>query len=366
MAIFTNSPLSRELTTKSNTGEGEWIKILEQTAGVSSQSHDNAEFSAIVHMAAMGWTSLSHLGASQIYLIHGRYTRQAHTTYTIYTDVMFLTCQRIGGSSVATDFDPSTHLRLTYNGANGAEVWLKGETDYTNVNIAILAGDDTVDEQTGSAPYDTLGWTIPATSSWTSFTSLGAYISGAWANITVGQLTGNASTATTLADGSVLPVTKGGTGGNTEAGARTGLGLGTLATASSINNTNWSGTDLAVANGGTGASNAAGARTNLGLGSLATISTIDNAYWSGTELQVSNGGTGGTTQAQARAGIGCGSLSTKNTGDDISLTGTVTSNFVGRDVAGEGLRGHNASGTNQYGGNIRIMGGRSTLSLIHI
>lgn len=212
MAIFTNSPLSRQLDpTKTATGEGEWIKILEQTAGVDSQSHDNAEFSAIVHMSAMGWTGLSHLGASQIYLIHGRYTRQAHTPSTVYTTVMFLTCQKIGGSSVATDFDPSTHLRLTYNGLSGAEVWLKGETDYTTVNIAILAGDDTVDGLTGSSPYDTLGWTIPATSSWTSFTSMGAYISGAWANVTVGDITvsgdvtgdltgnvtGNATTATT-------------------------------------------------------------------------------------------------------------------------------------------------------------------------
>lgn len=53
--------------------------------------------------------------------------------------------------------------------------------------------------------------------------------SGVWKEVQgkpVIDITGNAATATDLASGSVLSVAKGGTGGTTEAGARSSLGLG--------------------------------------------------------------------------------------------------------------------------------------------
>lgn len=54
---------------------------------------------------------------------------------------------------------------------------------------------------------------------------------------------------------------------------------------------------LPVANGGTGGTTQAAARTGLGLGSVATESVVP----------VDKGGTGGTTQATARSGLGLGS-----------------------------------------------------------
>ena len=73
---------------------------------------------------------------------------------------------------------------------------------------------------------------------------------------------------TSLTLASPLPVTSGGTGGNTAAAARTSLELGTIATQNSSNVTITGGnvtgiTDLAVADGGTGASTNSAARVNL-------------------------------------------------------------------------------------------------------
>ena len=127
-----------------------------------------------------------------------------------------------------------------------------------------------------------------------------------------------------LMNNTALPVSEGGTGGTTEANARTNLGLGTISTLDSINNSNWNGTDLSVANGGTGASDAFTARTNLGLGTLSTLNNINNTNWSGLQLNVSNGGTNHTsyTNGQLLIGKNDGTLnkSTLSAGTGITIT----------------------------------------------
>lgn len=65
--------------------------------------------------------------------------------------------------------------------------------------------------------------------------------------------------ATVKTISSILPITLGGTGASTAAGARTNLGLGSVATENTV----------PVAKGGTGATTASAARTNLGLGNAA-------------------------------------------------------------------------------------------------
>lgn len=95
-------------------------------------------------------------------------------------------------------------------------------------------------------------------------THVGAVVGNVTGNVT-GTVTGNASNV----DG-IVQIEHGGTGGTTQAEARSKIGLGSIATqnknAIDITGGTISGiTDITVADGGTGASNAVGARSNLGL-----------------------------------------------------------------------------------------------------
>ena len=118
-----------------------------------------------------------------------------------------------------------------------------------------------------------------------------------------------------------VAVANGGTGGTTQATARTGLGLGTLSTQNTVTLTTDVTGSLPVANGGTGGTTQATARTGLGLGTLSTLSTVTLTTDVTGSLPVANGGTGGTTQATARTGLGLGTLSTLST---VTLTTDVT------------------------------------------
>ncbi|MET0775458.1 MAG: phage tail protein [Pseudomonas mandelii] len=106
----------------------------------------------------------------------------------------------------------------------------------------------------------------------------------------------------------ILPVSKGGTGGTDQAGARSGLGLGAAATENTV----------PVAKGGTGGTDQAGARSGLGLGAVATENTVP----------VAKGGTGGNTQAAARTGLGLGAAAVAAILGTVSQTGGVPTGAI--------------------------------------
>ncbi len=155
----------------------------------------------------------------------------------------------------------------------------------------------------------------------------------------IGNLTGNASTATTLATSrSINGIAFNGSADITiaaDANTLTGTTLASnvvnssLTSVGTISSGIWNGTTIALANGGTGATTAAAARTNLGLGSIATKSTIADADVDASaaiafsKLNITKANiTGLGVQEGLTAGSGI-SIS----GGTISATGLTTSNL---------------------------------------
>ncbi len=179
-------------------------------------------------------------------------------------------------------------------------------------------------------------------------------VDGAASGLDADLLDGLSSAAFHQVGGTDVPVTDGGTGASTAAGARTALGLGssdgpefatielgaasdtTLARSSAGNVTiegnlvyRAGGTDVPITDGGTGASTAAAAATNLGLGTgdspqftginvghasdttitrtgAGDIAVESNAIYraGGTDVPVADGGTGASTASNARTNLG--------------------------------------------------------------
>jgi len=155
----------------------------------------------------------------------------------------------------------------------------------------------------------------------------------------------------------VQPVSSGGTGASTVAGARTNLGLGDLAVKNNVNNADWSGTALALANGGTGSTTASAARTALELGSIATLNNVNNANWSGTALAVANGGTGSTTASAARTALGLGTIATQ-AANSVAITGGTFSGTLGTHTTTDGatIRPTSANAANLGSGSVPFNG----------
>lgn len=141
---------------------------------------------------------------------------------------------------------------------------------------------------------------------------------------TGGTVSGSLSITGTLTVGTygtIVPVTAGGTGASSVAGARNALGLG---------NTDGA---LPIENGGTGQTSAAAARNALGLGNTTGA------------LPIANGGTGATSVAAARNALGLG-----NTGGALPMANGGT----GANGGSLGLKNLLADGptilsNNQYG-----------------
>jgi hypothetical protein len=97
---------------------------------------------------------------------------------------------------------------------------------------------------------------------------IGTHVGNVVGNVT-GNLTGTVTGNATNVDG-IVQIEHGGTGGTTQAEARSKIGCGSIATQNSNNISITGGsitgiTDLTIADGGTGASTAVQARSNLGL-----------------------------------------------------------------------------------------------------
>ena len=139
-----------------------------------------------------------------------------------------------------------------------------------------------------------------------------------------GTISGNLTVSGSLTVGTyatTVPISAGGTGQTTVAGARNALGLGNTSGA------------LPIANGGTGQSTVEGVRNALGLGNTSGA------------LPIANGGTGATTVAAARNALGLG-----NTGGALPMANGGT----GASAGTIGLKNLLADGptilsNNQYG-----------------
>ena len=187
----------------------------------------------------------------------------------------------------------NAYANLVGAGANSYMITIQNGS-----NTAIGAGANAFALATSSNAVNLISGIVPSariSGSYTGITGVGTIAAGVW-------------------NGTTVAVAYGGTGGTTQADARSGLGLGTIATQGSSAVTITGGsitgiTDLAVADGGTGASDAGTARTNLGLGTIATQGsgavTITGGSITGiTDLAVADGGTGASDQAGARTNLG--------------------------------------------------------------
>jgi hypothetical protein len=128
-----------------------------------------------------------------------------------------------------------------------------------------------------------------------------------------------------------LPVGSGGTGGTTQATARSGLGAAASGANSDITSLSALSTALSVAQGGTGGNTQATARTGLGLGSIATQAS--------SAVAVTGGSVDGTTVGATTASTGrfttVTATSTITPSSTAGIVGTTTNDNANAGSVGE-------------------------------
>ena len=155
-------------------GDGEWTKIMSHGA---LGNYWAPSVVALVTLSPMGYASAG-LGEHYEFIVTCRWSRfqTSASTYAAHTDI---TVQPLNNAAL-NGWDPTTDIILTYNAATAAEIWIKGLSDYTSCEVTILGGTPAA-QPAGS--YNPPGWQIEPyqNSTWTTFSSLGAFIYGTWA-----------------------------------------------------------------------------------------------------------------------------------------------------------------------------------------
>jgi len=336
-----------------------------------------SESSVTQHQAALSITEsqISDLGTYQtqdagLTSIAGLTTAADKMLYTTASDTYAVTDLTSFARSILDDADAAT-VRTTIGvdaagTDNSTDVTLAGAYDYLTLSgqQITLGQVDLTTDVTGTLPIANGG--TGATTAAAARTALDVDQAGTdnSTDVTLATVAGNYLTITgqEITAGTV-PVSLGGTGATTAAGARTALDVDQAGTDNSTDVTIAAGLDyitisgqqltlgsvdlttdvtgaLPVSNGGTGSTTASGARTALGVDpagtdnstdvTLATVSsnylTITGQEITAGTVPVSLGGTGATTASAARTALDVDQAGTDNS-TDVTLA-TVTGNYL--------------------------------------